>query len=111
MVQSALQEGLLWSLEVAWATVDTAQGDRDALCEAVRGLPEACPIFWPWSQKVLRAMCLLGSASSVWERPPVWTSPSAFCSALRLGRHCQGLAINRTRATNRNLAKTTHSGL
>lgn len=46
------QAGWLWSLEVTGAIDVTGT----ALCEGVRGLPEAFPIFCLWFQKVLRAM-------------------------------------------------------
>lgn len=45
------QAGLLWSLEVTGAIDVTGM----ALCEGVRRLPEAFPIFCPRFQKVLRA--------------------------------------------------------
>lgn len=45
------QAGWLWSLEVTGAIDVTAM----ALCEGVRRLPEAFPIFCPRFQKVLRA--------------------------------------------------------
>lgn len=98
--------GLLLSLEMTGAIDVTGM----ALCEGVRGLPEAFPIFCPWFQKVLRATVFVRELLQPGKGLLSGPAP-AFCSALRLSGQWQDLVIHRTWATNRNPVKTTHSRL